>query len=99
FPHVLWQQANKSVTLHGSTGKNTSRIWFRCSGLNDAILSGVKRSRNDHDWPRLRRESQDRLSRLHRTAAAQLMRGRNSCREWEKRQADEDRRKHTDQVD
>jgi hypothetical protein len=61
-------------------------------------LSGVKRSRKDHDSPSLRRESEIACPDLT-AAAAQLMRGRNSCRQWEKRQTDEDRRKHTDQVD
>src|SRR4030095_723004 len=91
--------AKKSTTSRSSIGKNTSRIWSRCTRLNDVILSGVKRSRKDHDWPRLRRDPESGYPDFTGDPAAQLMRGRNSRRQWEKRQADEDRGKHTDQVD
>src|SRR5437763_6453231 len=61
FQRALSALAKISMTLHRSTGKNTSRIWFRCSGLHDVISSGVKRSRNAHDLavsaPRLPRSA------------------------------------------
>src|SRR4029077_19324931 len=56
FRRALSAPAKKSTTSQRSTGKNTSRIWSRCSRLNDVILSGVKRSRKDYDWPSLRRD-------------------------------------------
>jgi hypothetical protein len=60
-----------------------------------AELSGVERIMTGRVFAATPRSV---IQTFYQAAAAQLMRGRNSRRQREKRQADEDCRKHTDQV-